>query len=85
MDPDVTITTGLVDTSTTPTLLRLIAERPARPDAVRHPPLRARRHRGGLRRLRGRRDDQALKVVLTAKPVEAPPVAVEAEVLVSGD
>ena len=49
---DVTITTGLVDTYTTPTLLRLADEQAARRRPVRHPPLHARPVRGGLRRLR---------------------------------
>ena len=49
---DVTITTGLVDTYTTPTLLRLVDQQAARRRPVRHPPLHARPVRGGLRRLR---------------------------------
>ena len=48
---DVTITTGLVDTRTTPTLLRLLADGQIDPTPARHPPLRARRDDGGLRRL----------------------------------
>ena len=52
---DVTITTGLVDTYTTPTLLRLVTEPAARRRPVRHPPLHARPVRRGLRRLRPRR------------------------------
>ena len=55
---DVTITTGLVDTCTTPRLLKLIAERPARPDAVRDASLRARRDHGRVRHLRRRGRDQ---------------------------
>ena len=49
---DVLITTGLVDTTTTPKLLRLIESGTARPDAVRHPPLRARGRGAGVRRVR---------------------------------
>ena len=45
---NVTITTGLVDTSTIPQLMKLIASGQPRPHAVRHPSLRARRHDGGL-------------------------------------
>ena len=52
---DVTITTGLVDTYSTPTLLRLRDQPPARRQPVRHPPLHPRRVRGGVRRLRPRR------------------------------
>ncbi len=36
---DVTITTGLVDTSSIPTLLRLIKRRANRPPSIHHPPL----------------------------------------------
>ena len=43
---DVTITTGLVDTSTTPEAAEADRGRQARPDAVRDAPLRARRDRG---------------------------------------
>ena len=42
---DVLITTGLVDTTTTPKLLKLIEAGQARSDAVRHPPLRRSRRR----------------------------------------
>jgi alcohol dehydrogenase len=48
---NLTITTGLVDTWSTPTLLRMLAA-DARPG---HPPLRPPRDDGGLRRLRPRR------------------------------
>ena len=51
---DVTITTGLVDTYSTPTLLRLLASRPDRRAALRHPPFRLRRVHSGLRRVRRR-------------------------------
>ena len=50
---DVTITTGLVDTTTTPKLLKLIQERPPRPDRVRDASVLARRYRAGLRHVRG--------------------------------
>ena len=49
---NVTITTGLVDTYSTPTLLKLADEPPARRRPLRHPPLRPRRLHGGLRRVR---------------------------------
>ena len=49
---DVTLTTGLVDATTTRDAAASHRGRPARPDAVRDAPLRARGHRGGLRRLR---------------------------------
>ena len=42
---NVTITTGLVDTSSTPTLLELVAQPAARRHPLRHPPLPARRVR----------------------------------------
>ena len=62
---NVTITTGLVDTYSTPTLLELV--RTQQLDATRlvthHFP--ARRDDGRLRRLRRRRHDRRLKVVLT--------------------
>ena len=54
---DVTIMTGLVDTFSTPRLLELIAERPARRDAVRHAPVPARRDDGRVRHLRRGRGD----------------------------
>ena len=54
---DVTITTGLVDTFTTPRLLELIADGTARRDAVRDAPLPARRDDGGVRHVRRRRGD----------------------------
>ena len=38
---DVTITTGLVDTYSTPTLLRLLADHQLDPAPLRHPPVRA--------------------------------------------
>ena len=62
---DVTITTGLVDTYSTPTLLRLVASHQLDASAVRHPPLRPRRVHRGLRRVRPSADTGALKVVLT--------------------
>ena len=52
---DVTITTGLVDTYTTPTLLRLVMSQQLDAAPVRHPPLHPRPDRGGLRRVRQRR------------------------------
>ena len=52
---DVTITTGLVDTYSTPTLLRLSHANQIDAAPLRDPPLRARRVRGGLRRVRPRR------------------------------
>ena len=57
-DRDVTITTGLVDTYSTPTLLRLLASHHDRRAALRHPPLRLRRVHAGLRRVRPRRRDR---------------------------
>ncbi len=57
---DVLIATGLVDTKTTPKLLQADRGREARPDRVRNAPVRARRHRGGVRRVRrGSRDARA--------------------------
>ena len=49
---NVTITTGLVDTYSTPTLLRLVAGHQIDAGPLRHPPLRPRRVRRGLRRVR---------------------------------
>jgi alcohol dehydrogenase len=43
---DVTVTTGLVDTYTIPRLMNLVCQRSPRPDDLRHPSLRARRHHG---------------------------------------
>ena len=54
---DVTITTGLVDTFTTPRLLKLIAEGRLDADAVRDAPLPARRDDGGVRHVRATRRD----------------------------
>ena len=54
---DVTMTTGLVDTFTTPRLLKLIAEGTARRDAVRDAPLPARGDDVGLRHVRRRSGD----------------------------
>ena len=51
---DVLITTGLVDTTTTPKLLKLIEAGKARSDAVRHAPLRTRGRGAGVRRVRSR-------------------------------
>jgi alcohol dehydrogenase len=62
---NITITTGLVSGSTVPTLLQARARRADRAGEARHPPLRARRDRGGLRRVRRRGENDALKVVLT--------------------
>ena len=53
-----TITTGLVDTFTTPRLLRADRGRAARPDAVRDASLPARRDDGGVRHVRRRRRDE---------------------------
>ena len=52
LDPDVTITTGLVDTYSTPTLLRLCPCAPARPGALRHAPLPDEMSSWRLRRVR---------------------------------
>ena len=53
---NVTITTGLVDTYSTPTLLKLAQGHQIDAEPLRHPPLRPRPVRRGLRRLRpGRR------------------------------
>ena len=49
---DITITTGLVDTYSTPTLMRLVTSGQIDVKPLRHPPLRPGRVRGGLRRLR---------------------------------
>ena len=54
---DVTITTGLVDTYSTPTLLRLVSSRQL-DAAASSPTASARPVRGGLRRLRPRRRDR---------------------------
>ena len=54
---DLTITTGLVDTFTTPRLLKLIAEGRLDATAVRDAPLPARRDDGGVRHVRRRGDD----------------------------
>ncbi len=51
---DVTVTTGLVDTFSTPQLLKLVASGRLDPDAVRDPPVPARGDDGGLRRVRRR-------------------------------
>ena len=57
---DVTITTGLVDTFSTPRLLKLIANGRARRDAVRDASLPARRDDGRLRHVRsGGRHERA--------------------------
>jgi alcohol dehydrogenase len=61
---NVTITTGLVDTYSTPTLLKLVTSGPGRLLAVRHAPLRDGRLHGGLRRVRRAGETGALKVVL---------------------
>ena len=68
---NVTITTGLVDTYSTPTLLRLVAAHQIDAGPVRHAPLRARRVHGGLRRLRPRRRDRRAEG--RAQPVAARP------------
>ena len=52
---DVTITTGLVDTYSTPTLLRLLTSHQVDAQPLRHAPFRARRLHRGLRRLLPRR------------------------------
>ena len=49
---NVTITTGLVDTYSTPTLLRLAQGHQIDAGPVRHPPLHPRSVRGGVRRVR---------------------------------
>ena len=74
---DVTITTGLVDTSTTPQLLRLIAEQ-------RLDPAPFATHRFALSQTEdaydvfaGAADTHALKVVLTAEPVPVLPAHTE--------
>ena len=54
---NVLITTGLVDTFTTPLLLKLIEGGRLDPTVVRNAPVPAGRHDGGLRRLRRRCDD----------------------------
>ena len=54
---DVLITTGLVDTNTTPRLLKLIEGGRLDPTRVRHAPLPARRGGAGLRRVRRRSRD----------------------------
>ena len=54
---DVTITTGLVDTFTTPRLLELIAEGRLDADAVRDAPVPARRDDGRVRHVRRGRGD----------------------------
>ena len=54
---DVTITTGLVDTLTTPQLHAAHRGAQARPDAVRDAPVRAVADGGGVRRLRRRSRD----------------------------
>ena len=53
VDRDVMITTGLVDTNTTPRAAQVDRGRSARSDRVRHAPLRARRERPRLRRVLG--------------------------------
>ena len=49
---NVTITTGLVDTNSTPTLLRMLTAGQLDVDAHGHPPVRPRRVHGRVRRLR---------------------------------
>ena len=58
VDRNVTITTGLVDTYSTPTLLRLIASHQIDAAALRHPPLRLDDFLERLRRVRPRRRDR---------------------------
>ena len=52
---NITITTGLVDTYSTPNLLTMLASRAAGHLEVHHPPVRHLRDDGGLRRLRAAR------------------------------
>ena len=55
---DLSITMGLVSTSTTPMLLKLVAQHKLAAERVRHPPLHARRDARRLRHLRPGRGDQ---------------------------
>ena len=55
---DITMTTGLVDAYSTPTLLRLVTARQIDARALRHPPLQAGRDDRRLRRLPERRRHQ---------------------------
>ena len=55
---DVTITTGLVSATTTPMLLRLVAQGKLAAGKVRQPSLHVRRHRRRLRHLRPGRGNQ---------------------------
>ena len=62
---NITITTGLVNTTTLPMLLRLVAAGQAAGRGVRHPPVRTVGHRRRVRHLRTAAQTQALKVVLS--------------------
>jgi alcohol dehydrogenase len=75
---DVTITTGLVDTFTTPQLLRLIAERRLDPSpfATHHFALSQTEDANDV--FAAAADTHALKIVLTAEPVPMLPEHVEA-------
>ena len=55
---NIAITMGLVNTNTTPMLLKLVAQRRLKVDNS-HPPLRASRHDGRLRHVRPGRGDQS--------------------------
>ena len=71
---DVTITTGLVDTFTTPKLLNLIAEGQARPDCrSRRTTSRSTRRWSAYDMFADAATTHALKVVLAAEPVDGKP------------
>jgi alcohol dehydrogenase len=70
---DVTITTGLVDTSTTPQLLRLIAERRLDPSPFATHRFALAQTEDAYDVFAAAADTHALKVVLTAEPVPALP------------
>ena len=81
---DVTITTGLVDTNTTPKLLRLIEGGRLDPTRVRDAPLRARRDREAYDVFGAAAETHALKVVLTAVPAGHELVADEQQLVGAG-
>ena len=75
---DITITTGLVDTTTTPQLLRLIEERRLDPSAFATHRFALSETEAAYDTFAAAADTHALKVVLTAEPVAALPEYAEA-------
>lgn len=75
---DITITTGLVDTITTPQLMRLIAERRLDPSPFATHRFALSQTEDAYDVFAAAADTHALKVVLTAEPVQALPQHAEA-------